>query len=169
VAEGEEGAPDLLDRSAGFAETVAGGQVQDADADDGEEDHAGDPGVGCDAAAMDTCQEEGPDQRNDKRENGGEQLGCRGVGVGVIQGHNTNDDGEKNQGNESVRKEQEGFAGQVAHGLVSRDVLFDGHGCSSKGYSKRISTRLLSDYVFGGMCGLINTLRPSLRPYSLLE
>ncbi len=53
MTEGEEGAPDFFDGAAVFAEAGAGGQVDHPDADDGEDDQAGDPGVDRDLVVVD--------------------------------------------------------------------------------------------------------------------
>ncbi len=57
VVEAEEGAPEFFGGSAAFAEPVAGGQAEHPDADEREEDEAGDPDVACDGAVMDAGEE----------------------------------------------------------------------------------------------------------------
>ena len=52
VVEGEKGTPELFDRAAVLAETIASGKAEHPDADDRENDQAGDPGVACDDVVL---------------------------------------------------------------------------------------------------------------------
>lgn len=84
MVEGEEGAPKLFNSSAGFAETFAGGQVEDTDAGDGEDDQARDPRVACNVALVDASQEEAADHWGQEGKDGPELLGCRESGSGWL-------------------------------------------------------------------------------------
>ena len=75
VVDGEEGALELLQCAAGLAEAVAGGQVQNPDAGDGEEDDAGDPDIACSVVLLDAADDEAAEHWDQEREEGAEQLG----------------------------------------------------------------------------------------------
>ena len=128
MAEGEEGAPELFDGAAIFAEASAGRQVEHPHADDGEDDQAGDPGVDCDVVVVDAGKEKAADQRGQKSKDGAEELGLCGVGVWVVERHDSDDDGEQDEGDEGVGEEQESLAREIARGFVLRDVTFERHG-----------------------------------------
>jgi hypothetical protein len=60
-----------------------------------------------------------------------------------------------------VGEEPESLAREVARSFVLRDVTFERHWVSSKGYSRSTSGDAGFHYVFGGMCRVINTLEHS--------
>ena len=128
MAEGEEGAPELFDGAAVFAEAGAGRQVDHPDADDGEDDQAGDPGADRDVVAVNASKEEAADHRSQKSKDRAEQFGLRRVGVGVVERHDSDDNGEQDEGNEGVGEEPESLAREVARSFILQDVTFVRHG-----------------------------------------
>jgi hypothetical protein len=144
VAEAEEGAPDFFDGATVFAQAGSGGQIQYPDADDRKDDQAGDPGVDRSGVVVDAGEQKAADHRGQKSERGGEQLGCRGVGVGVVERHDSDDDGEQDEGDEGVGEKPESLAREVGRSFVLRDVTFERHGCLAKGTSDaRVMMRFL--------------------------
>ena len=148
MGEGEEGAPELLGRSAVFAEASAGGKVEHPDADDGKEDEARDPDVSCDPAAMNAGEEKAADHWDEKSEDGAEQLRVGGVGVRVVQGYHADSNCEQDDGNEGMGEEPDGLTGEIAHGFIVRDVSSTGHDVSSQEYSTWLKGKRCSVTAF---------------------
>ena len=110
------------------------GRSSDPDAGDGEDHEAGDPDVACDVVAMSACEDEAAEHRNEECENGADHLGSGGIGVGVVQGHDADGENQQQEGNDGVRDEPGGLAGQVAERFVLRDVYLTRHGALERGY-----------------------------------
>ena len=83
VVDVEEGAPEFIDGSAFFAEAVAGGQVEHPDADDGEEEQAGDPDVAGDVVLLHLGDDEAADHGDQECDDGAQWFGRGGVGIGM--------------------------------------------------------------------------------------
>jgi hypothetical protein len=130
VADIKEGAPEFFHGSALLAETVAGGQVEHPDADDGEEEKAGDPDVACNVVLLDARDKEAADHGNQEGEDGADDLGWQRVGIRVGEGHAADGDGENKHREKGVGEEPERLATEVAEGLALRNVLPDGHSVS---------------------------------------
>ena len=154
MLEGEEGTPKFFGCAAVLAETVTGRQVEHSDADDGEKGQAGDPDVGCDVVVVDAGEEKAADHGDEKGKDSAELLWRRRVGIGMVERHDTDGDGEKDDGHEGMDEQQECLAAQVAHGLVLRDVSIVGHGYPSKRLLQMNIGETAFGYVFGGMCAL---------------
>lgn len=123
----EEGAPKLLDGATVFAETVASGQVEDPDADDGEEKQTRDPDVAGYVILLGAGDDEAAEHGNHESEEGAEYLGQRGVGVWVGERHCADGQGEYKHGESRMRKEPEGFAAKVCKRFILGQVLIGNH------------------------------------------
>ena len=128
MADIEEGAPEFFDGAAVLAETVAGGQVEHPDTDDGEQEQAGDPDVAGYVVLLGAGDEEAANHGDDEGEQGAEDLGKGGVGVGVGKRHRADGEGEHKHCERRVREEPEGFAAKVSERFVLREVLIGNHG-----------------------------------------
>ena len=168
MTEGEEGAPDLLKAAAVFAQTRPGGQIQHPDAGDGEDDEAGYPGVNRALIVVDAGEEEAADHWRHEGQRGAKQLWLRRVGIGMVERHDSYDDGEQDEGDESVGEEPDSLAREVGRSFVLRDVTFETHVCLARVLQMNGDDSAFH-YVFGGMCRVINTAGNVLSVDSLLE
>ena len=94
-------------------------------------------------------EDKGSEHRNQKRENSADYLGRGRIGVGVFDGHETDDEDEQQAGNGGVDEEPCGLAVQVAQRFVVRDVSLVHHGVLKKVIADRIRRRLVSVTSFG--------------------
>ena len=145
VLEVEEGAPEFVECAAVLAEAVAGGKVEHPDADDREDEQAGDPDVAGDVVALRAGDEEADDHGDEEGQGRAEQLGSGGVLVGMAEGDGGDDCDEGKDGDQGVRAKPDGFGTEFADGFALRNFEIFGHSCRVKctsGGARRNDTKV---------------------------
>ena len=126
VVDVEEGAIELLERAAVLAEAVSGGQVEDPDADHGEDEQAGNPDVASDLIGH-PGEEEAHEPGDQDGQNRREDFGVGRVGVRVEHPEDAHHDEQGNDGDQGVSEKPQGFAAKFADGFALGYFEFFGH------------------------------------------
>ena len=131
VGDGEEGAPEFVERAAVLAEAVAGGEIEHPDTDGGEHEQAGDPDVTRDVVALNFGDDEAGDHGYKDDEQRTDFFRAGGFGVGVSDVAHSKDRGDHDEhGEHGMNGEPKGLAAEVADGfaLGNFEVVCCGHG-----------------------------------------
>lgn len=132
----KEGAPEFLGAGAVITEAGAGGEVEYPEAEDGEEEDAGDPDVAGCVVLLEAGNQIAAGEREYEGQDGGQELGGVGVGVGLGDGDRCKGEAEDQEGHRGVGGEPEDLSEQVRDRFAGWGFLMqrDGHGLRVLGF-----------------------------------